>query len=346
VRRKRNLGVALRIGVFVRPGRNVEMQKAYSGKEIPDDALEEATLLRDGLREAGHDARLVAWRGDDLAGVFEELKGQAIEMVFNASSDREVCFLHAAGIPYCGSGPVLVTANKATRKKIMLQDGVPTSPFVLVMPEGLARGKELSVSDLRNGWAPSEPMRYPLFVKPVEGRGSSGITDDSIVTNGGTLLRQVEMIVGRLGQGALVENHLQGREVTVGVVGDPPVALAPLEIEYNRAKTNSFAHKMDNEILHCPARLSEAAMSRVKAVALEAFDVLGARDFARVDTIVDEDGRPTVLELNTFPGLHVRDGSERRLHASYIGTIARAMGLPRDRLLGAIVDSARRRQRV
>jgi D-alanine-D-alanine ligase len=319
------------------------MQKTYTAQEIPDDALEEAMLLRDGLGEAGHDASLVRWQGDDLAGMLSELEGLSTQMVFNASSDREVSFLHAVGLPYCGSGPGLVSANKATRKKILLHDGVPTAPFALVMPDGQARGRELSVSDIRRAWEPSAPMKYPLFVKPVEGRGSSGVSDDSIVDNRQALLRQVEMIVGRLGQGALVENYIQGREVTVGIVGDPPIPLPPLEIEYNAAKTNSFEHKKDNEIMHCPARLSESAMSRVRDVAMDVFQILGARDFARVDTIVDSDGNPTVLELNTFAGLHILSGSERYLHASYVGAMAKATGLSRAHLLGAIVDSARKR---
>jgi D-alanine-D-alanine ligase len=331
---------ALRIAVLWRPGRNVEMQKAYSGEEIPDDAAEEAGLLRDGLEEAGYRAQLVRWRNDNLCGMYRDLGDSSIDLVFNASSTQEVCFLHAAGIPFCGSGPELVSQSKATRKKILIYDGVRTAPFVVVMSDGDARGAEVPLSALRNGWEPRGPLAYPLFVKPVEGRGSSGVSDDSIVRDGPSLLRQVEMIVTRLGQGALVESYLSGREVTVGVVGDPPVPLTPLEIEYNGVRTNSYRHKMDNEITHCPARLSDKAMSRVKETALAAFDALGARDFARIDTIVDGEDLPVVLELNTFAGLHVLTGAEKYLHASYIGAMARATGLSRGRMLSTIVESA------
>ncbi len=129
----------------------------------------------------------------------------------------------------------------------------------------------------------------------------------------------------------------------MGLLGDPPAPLTPLEIEYNQARTNTYEHKMDNEIMHCPARLSPEALQRVKDVAVTAFYAVGARDFGRVDTIVDESGNPTVLELNTFAGLQILTGEEQHLHASYIGTMAKNMGFDRARVMGAIVNAARRR---
>ena len=339
------MSYSLRIAVLWRPGRNVEMQQAFSGEAIADDAQEEAELLRDGLADAGHHAFLVQWRRDDIARTLYDLRRFSVDLVFNASSDQEVCLLHAAGIPYCGSGPDLVTTSKATRKKILMYAGLRTSPFVVIGREGKVTGGGLTLEDLRRGWEPRKPLQYPLFVKPIAGRGSSGVSDDSIVYDLPSLIRQVEMIVCRLGQGALVENYLVGQEVTVGIIGDPPVALTPLEIEYNGAKTNTYEHKMDKEIMHCPARLSPLATTRVQDTARRVFDVLGARDFARVDTIVDKEGLPHVLEINTFAGLHILTGIEKRAHASYIGVMAKASGLSRAALLDAIASSAMTRSR-
>lgn len=332
---------SLRIAVLWRERRNVELQEQFIGCEMPDDAVEEAALLRDGLRDAGHTTFLVRWRPDDVGQVLRDLSACRANLVFNASSLHEVCFLEAAGIPYCGSGPGLVAMDKAARKKILAAEGVTTAPFVVVSGQGPSRGTIVALDDLkREAREPKLSLSYPLFVKPVEGRGSAGVSDDSIVRDRASLVRQCEMIVTRLGQGALVEPYLTGKEVTVGIIGDPPRTLEPLEIEYNGARTNSYEHKMDQEIFHCPARLGPAALVRVREAALAAFIALGARDFARVDTIVDEDGIPTVLELNTFAGLHILSGKERTLHASYIGAMAKAMGLSRGQVLGAIVDSA------
>ncbi len=333
----------LKIAVLWRPGRNVEWQNRYLGTTIPDDALEEATLHRDGLIEAGHDAQLVRWRQDDLAGMLEELGGGRFDLVFNASSLAEVAFLEAAGIPYCGSGLDLVALDKAARKKILVYHGIPTAPFFVVDDGSRATGGVVPLTELKNGWRPPEPLSYPLFVKPVRGRGSSGISDESIVHDHDELVRQVEKIITRLDQGALVERYVQGREVTVGLIGERPVVLTPLEIEYNQVKTNTYEHKMDREIFHCPARFDDEVLERLKETALETFKALGARDYGRVDMMVDDRGQPTVLELNTFAGLQIVTGREEHLHASYIGEMARAMGMSRSELLGTIVESAARR---
>ena len=334
----------LKIAVLWRPGRNVEWQRKFLGKEIPDDAVEEATLHRDGLREVGYQAELVEWRGDDLAGMLDELGAGKYDLVFNASSMQEVSFLEIAGIPFVGSGLDLVPLDKATRKKLWMFHDIPTAPFVLVDRDELAGGYVLGVSDVKDpGWRPKPPLDYPMFVKPVRGRGSSGISDDSIVEDRAAMAAQAEKVVTRLNQGALVESYLQGREVTVGIIGNPPLALTPLEIEYNQARTNTYEHKMDNEIMHVPARISEAQLKNAQNVAMRAFQAVGARDYARVDTIVDAAGQAYVLELNTFAGLQILTGEEKHLHASYIGKMAEAMGMNRADVLGRIVGAARGR---
>ncbi len=334
----------LRVAVLYRTGRNVEWQRKFTGADLPDDAAEEAGLHRDGIQEAGHLAELVRWQAGDLASMFAQLAGGRYDLVFNASSLAEVAFLEAAGVPFCGSGLELVALDKATRKKLWSFHGVPTAPFAVIDSDDRAGGHVIPLSEVKmKGFVPAPPLGYPLFVKPVRGRGSSGISDDSIVESQEALARQAGMIIERLGQGALVETFLQGREVTVGVIGDPPSVLTPLEIEYNQARTNTYEHKMDNEIMHCPARLDEAGLERVKDVAMRAFHATGARDFGRVDTIVDAAGNPTVLELNTFAGLQILTGAEEHLHASYIGTMAKTMGLSRAEVMGAIIGSARRR---
>jgi len=334
----------IKIAVFWRPGRNVAWQSQYLGQEFPDDAKEEATLHRDGLREAGYAAELVQWRSEDLPGMLDELRGGGYDMVFNASSLPEVAFLEISGIPYSGSGLDLVGLDKATRKKLWVYHGVPTAPFVVVDRDDRAGGHVLGLSQISDAsWTPPAPLDYPMFVKPVRGRGSAGITDDSIVYDREALFRQAASIVERIDQGALVESYLSGKEVTVGVLGNPPLVLTPLEIEYNQARTNTFIHKQDNEIMHCPARLPADQLEKVKDVAMRAFLAVGARDFGRIDTIVDEAGTVAVLELNTFAGLQIITGDEEHLHASYIGSMARTMGMDRADVLGRIVDSARRR---
>ena len=333
----------LRIAVMWRPGRNIEWQKRFTQSDIPDDSMEEASLHRDALSEAGHDAFLVRWDSSRPATSISELRQRQTDLVFNASSLEEVTSLEAHGIPYCGSGLDLVALDKAGRKKILAFHGIPTAPFVVIDRLPVPGRNIVGIDSIRSSWKPVLPLSYPLFVKPVRGRGSAGVTDDSIVTNNEDLYSAAHAIISRLGQATLVESYVRGREVTVGVFGNPATVMPPLEIEYNRARTNSFDHKKDNEIMHCPARLDPAVMERVKIEALNTFEALGARDFGRIDTMVTDDGTPWVLEINTFAGLQMLTGQEKHLHASYMGMMARRMGMTRSDLLGTIVEAARAR---
>ncbi len=330
----------IQIAVLWRPGRNVEWHAKFTGQNIPDDAVEEAIIYRDGLRDAGYRAELVKWREGDLAAVLTELR--QYDLIFNPSSLEEVALLQVAGLLFCGSALDLVALSKATRKKLWVYHGVPTPPFFVIDRDELAGGPVTGWSELADErWELPSGLGYPLFVKPVRGRGSSGITDDSIVSDRDGLRRQARAIITSLDQGALVESYQQGKEISVGIIGDPPTVLTPLEIEYNEAQTNTYEHKKDNEIFHCPPRLDNLEV--VRDVAIKAFLSLGARDQGRVDMIIDEDGNPSVLELNTFPGLQILTGDERHLHSSYIGVMAEHMGLQQRCLMGRIVASALRR---
>lgn len=331
---------SIKIAVLWRPGRNVEWQGQYLGEDIPDDAIEEATVYRDNLREIGCTAELVKWQKDDIPKMIAELSHYCL--VFNASSLQEIALLEICGIPFCGSPLELVSLDKATRKKIWAYHEVPTAPFFVIDKDEREGGHIIGLNKLKDSQRePTNiPISFPVFVKPVRGRNSTGISDDSIAYNHEALARQAELIINRLGQGALVETYIKGQEVTVGLIGNPPTVLEPLEIEYNKTSTNTFEHKKDNEIVHCPARLKKEMKEKVEEVALRAYKTIGARDFGRVDIIIDPEENPIVLEINTFAGLQVLTGKEKCLHSSYIGIMAKKMGLDIGMVFEHIVNSA------
>ena len=86
----------------------------------------------------------------------------------------------------------------------------------------------------------------------------------------------IDKITHKIGQAALVEEFVKGREITVGIIGNNnPRVLPILEIEYNSAITNTYEHKMlDNEIIHCPADFSKAEENRIKDTAKRIYKVL------------------------------------------------------------------------
>jgi D-alanine-D-alanine ligase len=312
----------MKVCVLWRRFRNVELQKRID-ENVFDDAYDEALQHAEALKKAGHEVALIQWKKDTLS-FYKELMKEKPDIVFNASSKEEVAFLEVIGIPFVGSGLDLVSTCKATRKKILAYHKIPTPKFTVI--------RDLKDINLQG-------LRFPLFVKPVRGRGSGGISDENIVESREALKTIAARIINSIKQPALVEEYIWGRELTVGLIGNgDPTVLPVVEIKYNGCKTNNFEHKMkDNEIIECPAKLSELELKLVTETAKKTFKALGARDYGRVDMILSEDGIPYVLELNTFAGLTMPEGEA---HIGYMGYMARAAGLSATQFLNKILYSA------
>lgn len=322
----------MKICVLHRPYRNTEWQARYSGEKLADDAIEEARHHAVALAASGHETEILTW-GQDLKENIDGLLGGEYDLVANTSSHQEVALLELLGIRFMGSGLDLVALDKATRKRLWIESGVVTPRYARIA----------AIADLSKVRLPS----FPLFVKPVRGRGSSGITDESIVHTFGELERACRRILETMEQGVLVEEYVKGTEVTVGLIGngDDLTVLPPLEIEYSgTAKTNTYVHKQDREIFHCPARLDDSVLELIEQAARAAFISLQARDFGRVDFIFDHQrGLPYALELNTFPGLQILSGKEEHLHSSYIGKMAVTLGWDSAELFRRLVEATVKR---
>ncbi|NLW16101.1 MAG: ATP-grasp domain-containing protein [Firmicutes bacterium] len=322
----------MKICVLHRPYRNTEWQTKFSGEKFPDDAIEEARHHAEALRANGHTVEIITW-SKDISKNIKALQGGHYELVVNASSLEEVALLEILHIPFMGSGIDLVATDKATRKRLWRDAQVLTPTFAYIH----------SMDQLKSVALPP----FPLFVKPIRGRGSAGITDESIVHNQKELERTCQRILYTMQQGVLIEEYIQGIEVTVGLIGNDTdlTVLPPLEIEYSgQARTNTFVHKQDNEILHCPARLAKEEIDLLCEAAKRAFKSLGARDFGRVDFIYDpQTKKPYALELNTFAGLQILTGDEKHLHQSYIGKMCQHLGWSSRDLFKRLLDACQRR---
>lgn len=329
------------IAVLWRQRRNTELHEDFTGETLDDDAMEEALNHCQALKEAGFSTEMVQWQPEEPELTLQAIRKIKPELVFNASSEREVAFCEACGVPYAGSGINLVPLDKATRKKIWLQDGIPTPNFITISKP--TKGRQIRDMLLRQN------LDFPLFVKPVDGRGSSGITRDSIVKNESELAEVSRKILKSLKQPALVEEYIEGREISAGVIGngDQTTVMPLLEIGYTDAPTNTYAHKMkDKERLICPAPLPQQHEENLKMLAIRAYQALNARDYGRMDIMLKA-GKPYFLELNTFAGLaspNVRQlGQDSEIHLSYMSKMAASAGKSQSWLVGSIVEAALQR---
>jgi D-alanine-D-alanine ligase len=248
------------------------------------------------------------------------------------------------GIPYSGSDPFTLSLclDKARAKETLAFHGIPTPKFVVVnKPEELR--------------AASKKLRFPLFVKPLHEGSSKGITDSNLCRDAGHLLEQTEFLLENYNQPVLVEEYLPGKEFTCAVLGNgdeatvlPIVGMNFETLPEGAAPIYSFDAKFvwdrpENplDIFQCPARITAALRKSIERVTLDAFRVLGCRDWARIDVRLDGAGVPNVLEVNPLPGI-LPDPADN----SCLPKAARAAGISYDELIQGCLKYAAERQGV
>ena len=321
----------LRIGLLNKKRGNFAIQEKFVGADsVVDTTDAEVEHHERALTKAGYSVRQIDW-GPNFIG---DLQDAQVDLVFNVSSLVEAAILEELEIPYVGSDTfaIVIAANKSLAKKSWQRMGLPTSPFLVARTE-----ESCEIFDR------DPPFEYPLFIKPVAGRGSAGINEASLVHDYDQLVCGVRERLERIGQPVLIERFLPGREITLGIVGNGEDArvLPPLEIVYQDGDvTLTFEKKeLDNDSFLCPAPLTGEQTHTMQVLALQAYRVLGLRDFARLDTILTERG-PMLLEANSFAGLMC---TPKEKPHSYIGFMARAEGKGGARLLDEIVQAGVKR---
>jgi len=222
-------------------------------------------------------------------------------------------------IPYTGS-KVLTLAlalDKPMTKRVLHYHELPTPAF-----QTFERVDEPI----------NEDMQFPLFAKPSREGTGMGVSGKSIVHNEEELREQVSYIIQRYKQPALVERFIEGREVTVGVVGNliGPVArrmpedeeaprvqaglrfFPPMEVNLKPFETTDIVYSnrlkvalADQLDYLCPAPLEVEMVDELNWLTAAVFRVTGALDVSRVDFRLDmhDNWRPYILEINPLPGL-------------------------------------------
>jgi D-alanine-D-alanine ligase len=295
--------------------------------------LQAIKRITNGLKQGGH--QVVAIEGDkDLVDNLEKfmprvLKGERPGMALNLSYgiQGQARYTHVpgilemVGIPYVGSGPLAhsLALDKVVAKMLFRQSDLPTPDFAVI-------------NDL-NEELPT--LTYPLIVKPRNEAVSFGIR---IVNNEDELREAAANIFGHFAQSVLVEQYIEGREINVGILGNQPTeALPPAEITFGEGGPNIYTYedktrKSGREIgVTCPAPISEELAQQAQQIAIQAFNVLGCYDCARIDMRLDKDNNLYILEVNSLPSLGE--------HGSYV-TAAAAIGLDFPALINRLVEVA------
>lgn len=220
--------------------------------------------------------------------VADKLKG--IDVAFNAlhgTYGEDGCIqglLEYLKIPYTGSGVAgsAIAYDKLKTKEIFKQHGIPTADYEVYYQNQTIERK----------------MDLPVVVKPTNQGSSFGVSIVEKEDQWEPALKHAFSFSEEI----IVEKYIEGKLLAVGMNGENPMPIVHIrpksgfydyEAKYTSGKTEYI----------CPAELSEKEKNVCNEVARKAFKVLRGRGLPRVDIILDAEGTPFVLEMNTVPGM-------------------------------------------
>lgn len=192
-------------------------------------------------------------------------------------------------IPYTGSG-VMASAlamDKWRTKLIWRAAGLPTADWQILTADSDFAAVERSLG-------------LPIFVKPAREGSSIGM---SKVKHAGELQAAYEAAAEH-DPLVLAEKFIDGAEYTAAILGNTALPLIRLELPQATEFYDFEAKYIRNDTqYHCPSGLSNEQEAACQKLALEAFRLVGCRDWGRVDFMLDQAGQPYLLEVNTSPGM-------------------------------------------
>jgi D-alanine-D-alanine ligase len=285
------------------------------------------------LQRLGYENAEIVDVGKDLSQV---LQSKGIEVSFMALHGRwgedgaVQGLLELLGIPYTGSGILssAVSMSKPLTKKLLSANSIPFAPTIVI-----TQREENQIDEIL-----SKIDWLPVMVKPLSEGSSVGVVK---VTEKSEVKAKVVETLEQFG-GVLLEKYVSGREITIGVLEEPPEhrngkdiwALPILELR-PKSKAGFYDYEakytkgMTEFIL--PAEMPEDLTGKCQQLAVSTFRALNCSGYARVDMIVGQDGQPYVLEVNTLPGM---------TDTSDLPAMAQEAGISYDQLVERILMSA------
>jgi D-alanine-D-alanine ligase len=324
----------------MRIGLSCDLKDAVTPKQDdPEDALEEydspatVAFIISSLEARGHSVIRLGGGREFL----DNIRREPVDIVFNIAEGRGnyrsreaqiPAILEMLDIPYTGSDPqcLSICLDKPTTKKLVAADGINTPGWLVI-----ADGAEIRHQD----W---DKIAFPAIIKPAYEGSSKGIRLDSVVSSPEQAIQALPKLLKYYQQPVMLEEFIDGDEVTVGIVGNtPPKIVGQMRI-LPRKKEGHFVYSLEvkrdylNRVdYECPARLGEKITDELASASLKAFRALGCRDFARVDFRISPEGKVYFIEINPLPGLG---------NYSDLVIMAVKMGWTHQGLIGAVFEAA------
>jgi D-alanine-D-alanine ligase len=223
--------------------------------------------------------------------------------------------LELMGIPYTGPG-VMASAigmDKWRTKLLWQAAGLPIPDYAIINAD-----TDFDAIETRFG--------FPMFVKPACEGSSLGVT---MVKKPGQLSSAYDE-AAKFHDMVMVEKAILGGEYTTSILGDEALPIIKIEPATEFYDYEAKYNRNDTRYL-CPCGLSATQEADIRALSVRAYAVLGARGWGRVDFLMDADGKPYLLEVNTSPGM---------TDHSLVPMAARAAGMDYDTLVLEVLKRA------
>ena len=256
----------------------------------------------------------------------EKLKDIGADVAFIAlhgkfGEDGSVqAMLEGLNLPYTGSEikSSRLALDKVASRELFSTNGLKVPRYKIVK-------RNTEIRDVL------EEFEKPFVVKPQHEGSSIGL---SIVGDRRTCVDAALNMAFGYGDRVIVEEYIHGREFTVGVLEERPLPIIEIETKHNVYDFD--AKYMDEETKYIvPAILGEDEYRDVQRYALKAHQILGCRDFSRVDMRMGPQGDVYILEVNTIPGMTER---------SLLPKAALAVGISFEDFCMKLVDLACKRK--
>lgn len=329
---------------------NVKKNKPSSNLEEQVDLEFDSMFVINGIKGAlqslGHKVVLVEADQDAFLKL-KKLKGK-IDIVFNiaeglwgdARESQIPMYCEVLKIPYTHSGPTThgIALDKSFAKLVLRgadHINVPESHVVM--------SKNYEIPGYLN---------FPLIVKPNKEGSSKGVMDSNVVKNKKDLKERIEAVSENFTKEVLVEEYIDGREFTVGVLGNKDPQVLPIieqKFDFLPKGMNKIASfelkwiyedslKNLSDAYDCPAKVSSKLKKEIERVSREIFKLLDVRDCARIDYRLDKKGKLYFIEINTLPGINPSLDE-----ISYFPLAARTAGMDYKEVIGRVLELACRR---
>ncbi|MEA5018322.1 MAG: ATP-grasp domain-containing protein [Erysipelotrichaceae bacterium] len=283
------------------------LKKGIKSKAVDEEAEYDSVETLGAISEALSSSKINIELLEADQSILKKITNTKVDIVFNIAEGlngkgREAqipALLSMLKIPFTGSDEttLCLALDKALTKRLVSTYHIKTPRYLLV-----------KAGDLK---PQTSTLKYPLIVKPNAEGSSKGVNFKSVVRNKKELLNVLQESNAVYNCDMLIEEFIDGREFTVGILGNGSTkrVFEPMEIVYrNRNEFNIYSYEVKQDYdkyvtYQCPSSISQSIIAKMKKDSEKIFDILGCLDFARIDFRVSDDEQVYFIEINPLPGL-------------------------------------------